>query len=323
MNKMRNVLDRYRGRLHRLPNVHAVGIGYKIKNGVRTDTPAFIVSVDKKLPKALLAEDDIVPREIENTPTDVVERKPFNFLATTDRTRPAPGGVSIGIYSITAGTLSCVVKRDGERYILSNNHVLAFLNQGQIDDPILQPGAYDGGTIENDTIARLYDYVPIMFSNNPCPVSLGIVKALNTVARLFGRQSRFAVLSGEAENKVDCAIARPIRDSDVSDEILEIGLPQGLKEPRLWMGLQKMGRTTGYTEGKIIEMDVSLKVGMQPDYALFVDQIMTDVPSDGGDSGSAVLDEDKNLVGLLFAGNGEATVCNKMVNVFDALDLSL
>jgi hypothetical protein len=42
------------------------------------------------------------------------------------RMRPAQGGVSIGHYKITAGTLGCLV-RDGKggTYILSNNHVLA------------------------------------------------------------------------------------------------------------------------------------------------------------------------------------------------------
>jgi hypothetical protein len=45
--------------------------------------------------------------------------------------------------------------------------------------------------------------------------------------------------------------------------------------------------------------------------------------SQGGDSGSAVLDEKSNLVGLLFAGSDQNTIFNRIQNVFSALRLTL
>jgi len=45
--------------------------------------------------------------------------------------------------------------------------------------------------------------------------------------------------------------------------------------------------------------------------------------SQGGDSGSAVLDDRNNLVGLLFAGSDNSTIMNRIENVFSALGLSL
>jgi hypothetical protein len=45
--------------------------------------------------------------------------------------------------------------------------------------------------------------------------------------------------------------------------------------------------------------------------------------SEGGDSGSALLDTDNNLVGLLFAGSDTTTIFNRIQNVFSALGVGL
>ena len=45
--------------------------------------------------------------------------------------------------------------------------------------------------------------------------------------------------------------------------------------------------------------------------------------SQGGDSGSAVLDDRRRLVGLLFAGSDNTTILNRIQNVFEALELTL
>lgn len=75
---------------------------------------------------------------------------------------PVPTGVSVGHPDITAGTIAARVKKDTEVFILSNNHVLANINQGIPGDPILQPGTFDGGTAD-DAIANLTDFQPIAF----------------------------------------------------------------------------------------------------------------------------------------------------------------
>jgi hypothetical protein len=42
----------------------------------------------------------------------------------------------------------------------------------------------------------------------------------------------------------------------------------------------------------------------------------------GGDSGSAVLTEDNQLLGLLFAGSENSTIINRIENVFELLNLT-
>jgi len=83
--------------------------------------------------------------------------------------RPAPGGVSVGHFAITAGILGCFARgrtapRSNRVLIRSNNHVLANSNAGPVGANILQPGHFDGGQNPADRIAILEQLVPINFA---------------------------------------------------------------------------------------------------------------------------------------------------------------
>ena len=56
--------------------------------------------------------------------------------------------------------------------------------------------------------------------------------------------------------------------------------------------------------------------------ARFTDQLLAGPMSQGGDSGSAVLDDGNRLVGLLFAGSDSTTIINHIEHVFAALNIS-
>jgi len=144
------------------PNVVGVGVGYRRVAGVLTGELSVIVLVRQKLPVAGLDPGDLLPQRLENIDVDVIQVGEIRALqARTDRWRPAPGGVSLGHYKITAGTFGAVVRDrgSGERLILSNNHVLANSNEAAPGDPILQPGPYDGGDQDNELFARLERFV--------------------------------------------------------------------------------------------------------------------------------------------------------------------
>ena len=288
----REALARAREELMSHPNVVATGIGFKSTGGARLGMPCIVCSVAEKLEAQRLAPSDRVPERFDGVPIDVVSTGPLHVLALrTDRHRPAPGGVSLGHYAITAGTLGCVVRKDGEPVILSNNHVLADNNGARLGDPILQPGPVDGGRDPADRIAALAGFEPIAF---------------------LGGWSDPVV-----ENLVDAAIARPIDPDDLSEEILDMASGE------LGMEIKKSGRTTGLTKGEIAQIDVTADV----DYgdgrvARFSDQLMAGPMSEGGDSGSAVLDSYGRLVGLLFAGSRSTTLINRIENVFQVLGIT-
>ena len=325
---IKNTLKNYRSQLLDQTNVVAAGVGYKITGGQKTSTLSIVCSVTKKLAASQLSSKDLVPDSLNGTPTDVIETGIIRALQSpTEKHRPAPGGVSIGHRDITAGTLGCLVKKDGRFVILSNNHVLANSNAAEIGDPILQPGPHDGGRYPDDHIADLEQFIPINITGAPsdCPVATGTANFLNSIARLFGSSVQLQAIDQQAtENLVDAAIAGPINPDDVKNEILEIGTIQGAVEGELGMAIKKSGRTTGFTTGEIQQVDVSVNVQYgEGQIAQFTDQLMAGAMSQGGDSGSAVLDDSNNLVGLLFAGSDTSTIMNRIQNVFSELGVSL
>lgn len=226
------------------------------------------------------------------------------------RLRPTPAGNSIGHYRTTAGTLgSLAVGRSEPRasrlFILSNNHVLANMNEGRAGDCICQPAPYDGGTCPADQIGVLEQFVPLKFD-------------------------------GEV-NYIDCATAWAWPER-VRRDLLQIsnGLPsyyQGTASPvtpLLGMTVGKSGRTTQVTTGRISALGASVWVNYSAGRsAYFEDQIAiqgldTDFSS-GGDSGSLVWtwDSARSPVGLLFAGGGAVSFANRLPRVLDALDITL
>ncbi|MBA2245937.1 MAG: hypothetical protein H0W11_13355 [Gemmatimonadetes bacterium] len=343
LQEVRRALEERRTDLLDRRNVVAVGVGRKVVEGRETDQLAIVASVIAKRPREALPASELIPPTVDGVPTDVVCTGPiFAFQNPTGRFRPAPAGVSLGHVSITAGTLGCLVRKNGRLYILSNNHVIANSNDAAIGDPILQPGPTDGGRDPADRIGRLSEWVPIQFDNgggggggggSPCAIANAAAGILNAAAAVAGSSTRLrpvrvgaapAAAPAAAANLVDCAIAEPLDQAEVSSEILQIGTIAGLAEGALGMSIKKSGRTTGLTTGTIQQIDVTVQVSYGPGrVATFVDQLLAGPMSQGGDSGSAVLNDANQLVGLLFAGSINTTIMNRIQNVFQALQVSL
>jgi hypothetical protein len=117
---------------------------------------------------------------------------------------------------------------------------------------------------------------------------------------------------------VDAAIAEG-EFHDLDREIYWIGHVRGWRrkaDVNVGMRVQKTGRTTNYTLGRITAINATINVGYGGGrVARFRDQIVTTNISAGGDSGSLVTTEDNIAVGLLFAGSSIATIINHIENV--------
>ncbi|HEY7445532.1 MAG TPA: hypothetical protein VH701_24100, partial [Vicinamibacterales bacterium] len=235
----------------------------------------------------LAARSPVVTRpEFATQPAFEERRDDVTIELLRERVRPVEGGYSVGHYQITAGTYATAV-RDAQPfpgvplryYVLSNNHVLANSNNARIGDPILQPGPFDGGVVSRDTIARLSRWVTIQFGPNTI-------------------------------NYVDAAIAQG--EFHVLDrEIYWIGYVRSAIAPAVGMLVQKTGRTTNHTTGRITAINATVNVNYGGgQVARFVNQIVTSNMSAGGDSGSLLLDLENRAVGLLFAGSSAVTIHN-------------
>jgi hypothetical protein len=276
-------------------NVVGIGVGLKERNGVLTNTRCIVVFVKKKQPKELLARWDLVPPSVMGVPTDVKEGEFIPMLLRTERWRPAPGGVSVGHYGITAGTLGCWVKdrRSRNWMILSNNHVMAKSNISMPGDAVLQPGPYDGGSPAYDRIARLARFVPLT----------------------------------KGTNEVDCAVADVLKPEQVDNSVFQVGtLVRGTGVAQLGDILVKSGRTTGLTTGIVtcLALDIYVYFGGSLGTILFTDQIEISgfYIVGGGDSGSIWCKGEK-AVGLLFAGtiDGKRSIANHIETVLSQLDV--
>ena len=277
--------EKFKKQLLDIPGVVGVGISFGSGERIQIYVKKLTSEIVEKLPKV-----------IDGIPTHIIETGEIKALQRTSRVRPAPGGVSVGNAAITAGTLSVVVRDNttGRRVILSNAHVLTAdpTLSIQPETRILQQGVADGGTIANNHIANLTRWI-----------------------KLFP--------TGTGTNIVDCAIATPLNDADVSNEILEVGTVDGTDTAQVDMQVMKSGRTSGLNYGTVIDINADIKVGYSGFESQFTDQIITSHLGDPGDSGSAVLTMDKKICGLLFAGSESVTVVNKINNVLSNLNISI
>lgn len=299
------------------PNVVGVGTGVKWSNGQPTGEPALLALVSQKLEKDALSRSETVPNKVKDMQTDVLAigyptagqgtLAEADVQTLTGRLRPVEGGYSVGHVKITAGTIAtCVydilpggstkpvhgIGIPKKYYILSNNHVLANSNHAHSGDAVLQPGPYDGGSYPSDRIASLARFIPIRF-DPPVPRFLH-------------------------HNTVDAAIAEG-EFHDLDREVYWCGYVRGWRRKRnVQVGtiVQKTGRTTSYTTGRITAVGATVDVGYgSSGVARFRDQIITTNMSAPGDSGSLIMTLDNVAVGLLFAGSSVSTIANQIENV--------
>jgi hypothetical protein len=269
----------------------------------------------------------------------VVLREPFRILVAstplqasprTGRVRPLVSGVSIGNALITAGTLGWFGKYAGRTVLISNAHV--FTDRPESPSPplnpsILQPGPIDGGIEPRNTVASYHSHVPVrVVEESTCPLSSLLVRVLNALSELLGRQTRFRAVA-EPRNTVDAALAtlrrgvrylpavmgddgNPVQVSGKLVGLLFAGsgeyyvVSKTVNILSYYPGLEligavpadvkpgdrvtKCGRTTGCTEGEVVSADAVIYVRYPAGPALFEDVVIVRGRNAGGDSGSAV-----------------------------------
>ena len=178
--------------------------------------------------------------------------------------------------------MGCIVEKgiiSKDYYILTNNHVVGQNGKGTVKGTaIIQPSDTYGGTL-NDTIAHVSDFVPIKFKTKfKSPI-----------------------------NYADCAIAK-ITNKDLMinkmNKIINIGAIKGVNKPILNQSVKKTGFKTGLTSGYIQTMGVTTEIQFsKTETAVFKEQIILKLKGSPGDSGAVVLNNNNQVIGLLFGGS--------------------
>jgi hypothetical protein len=199
-------------------------------------------------------------------------------------TRPLLIGASVGHVKVTAGTIGGFVKRGSAAYLLSNNHVLANEDRAKSGDQIIQRARFDGGTHPADDVAKLK--YSILFKKN-------------------------------GTNFVDAALGA-IEQGITYDATLLTGLVNGKDRRLAGTGpefidegdvVYKIGRTTGATKGRVTAFDldnvvINYDIGnLRFDGQIEIEGTGQGPFSDGGDSGSLIVNAGMQAIALLFAGS--------------------
>ncbi len=214
------------------------------------------------------------------------------------------------------GTLGSLVTRDGNQYILSNNHVLARSDGAAIGDPIIQPGLGD----------------------NPAPNT-----CKSTGTNIVANLSQFVNLQASSTATADAAIAQVVSgavDPTGGIESLAATATAGTQPgtgapaagsgvaPTLSEAVAKSGRSTGLTCDAITGIDTTIEVEYSSGCSTttftetYNDEVMVDSAgfSAEGDSGSLIVDAGTaEPVALLFAGDAVSTVANPIADDLAAL----
>ena len=292
-------------------NVTGIDIGYKYVNAQRTDDIVVRIHVREKIPESALEATEVFPKEIDGVPVDIIQAiyRPtaaieslFERRVRRDTIQP---GISISHPHVSAGTFGAVVydKFSGRQCILSNWHVLVGSNDASPGDDIIQPGSLDGGRLSRDRIGQLER--SILNEDGDAAIAF--------LDNASGRSVQLAQL----DTGVVVQSARMAQFGDI---------------------LEKSGRTTGVTRGKIDgwgAYTLPYSVGARTIEGFKIVPVIDGNPnneeiSSGGDSGSIWYDpQTKEGVGLHFAGETDphpreehAIACH-LPRVLNALNISL
>lgn len=317
MDHLVDQLSELQAQAERYPNVVGSGIGKKWVDGLPTDEPALIVFVQEKidLEHGIFAQaaDTIVPPEINGIKTDIISVGHLiphitAQLDTTDKEyykkkRPLTPGYSAAHGSVTAGTLGgFFIDKDGDLVILSNSHVLAHEGKAKAGDLIFQPGPADGNP-------------PIPFDGWDKPMAdIPYVASLKDFEPFGASNTQDSAIAKVPQELFSAGMVNPIypkMNKPIGDKV----------DASVGLNLQKVGRTTGYTVGKILATGASFTIQYECGAVKFDNVIVTSAMSAPGDSGSLVFDTDMNMVGLLFAGSAKVTLLNPIQPVLDRYGL--
>ncbi len=335
-------------KLRLIRNVKDVGVGAKQTAGKVTGDSCIRVYVNAKIPLNLLPPDQQIPAQIDGVATDVnVNGTIRRYAADLHRYRPVKGGISVsnmirfndqGTANILTGTFGCTATRrsGGKPVLLTNWHVLG-AGVGAVNNMVFNPGVYPPG-------------------GPPPPHTIYPEKNDDMIAKIVGFSH---------DTKTDAAIAQLDVSSccrccglEVDDEIVGLTDPDpeddkngnppflptnkilGMRPAVHLMTVYKRGIKTLTRRGVIVDAsktpDGPFPVALGAEYS-YVNQIaiandMTARFSDEGDSGSAIIDQDNFIVGLLFGmedslfdvnHRDQITYANQIQDVCDGLQIDI
>jgi len=329
-------LDAAKSSLLKIPNVVAVGIGFKETGKAFTEEISYRVYVEVKKERALLGPKEIIPPEINGIRTDVLSPLIVtndsdvcgNERRALDKHRPLKAGIAISTDSTSYGTLGWFgTLGDGTVVLLTNKHVL-YDETNTTDNRKLktaQPQLGDPSTcccctcgsdnVIGESIIGIRDITPASNTSVDCAIAKINPDIASNIVLRISNNSTTEVL------RVDGKAAAVVGDK-----------------------VKKIGARSGFTKGTVIHIgDIAVAVPNDSGgtaIALRQGQVLI-IPdtaetyqvkegeskfafSNSGDSGAVILNESNKIIALNWGGdrttnNVAITVANNIQNVLDKL----
>ena len=250
------------------PSKYTVGIGLKETGGRFQDRLAIFVYVDEKRPLEQVPEAERIPAEINGYVTDVVVYRPVR-AADVNRYEPMRGGIQISrpasgggvIGTVGYGTLGCIVRRWTDQKLLLLTCAHVV---GSLNTKMHQPALGETGA---QVIGVCVDFHDV---GSPLLHDFAVVEP-NTLRTLQKTIEGLGPVRGVA---IDAAATL-----------------NGVAKKRGARTLFTTGRVRRLVPGGVPAVSV-LEISSEPAGQLYAGK---------GDSGSVVLNENDDVIGLLFA----------------------
>lgn len=311
--------QRAEAELGRIPGVAGVGFGLKEVGGVVTDERAFRVYVVEKKPEAEVPDDEVLPREFGGVPVDVLVVREFQEIHCEDMTQHHPliGGISISSFkpsgpNYPSGTLGFFATLNGVSgpknvVLVSNEHVI-MANTPAVGDTIYQPKYVDtGGGVAIDlsaeskrAIAEIHDAGLKANYSFAYPSEAAQDYYVDCATALLNIS-----ISSWCDSNCGVSYKNEIRQLDMggNSKIEDVArvTQADLDAPGDYV-VAKVGRRTSKTVGRIVDIAATLTsadrvIEIEPTAPNCngVNQFVNE-----GDSGSALVNAQNRLVGLIF-----------------------
>lgn len=300
-------------------NVTGVGVGCRRRGGKLTDEPVVTVMVRKKRRPGLVSSRRMIPAhvDVDGTayPTDVVQAQAMLLHADEtppeNATRQRPLVFGTGTSNLAdarpdAGTIGAFVKDNTDETIciLSANHVIADNNSAPANDPIYQPAELDWNEREEartTTVGRLKRFVTITGGATAVDAAIAQIDRGVEVAPRYesnhlgpptrNRKAIGMIVAGDGFGNVwltrMSTTLTELRATLLPDERganVETGVP------RAGTLLQKVGRTTDFTVGRVLATGESVNVEVEGVGTVrYTDLIKVQWLGWNGDSGAMAL----------------------------------
>lgn len=290
-------------------NIISTSIGYKYKNGIKTDEVALVFGVTRKKPIGEIERDKLIPSKIGNLQTDIKESEIPTAYAIDQGdgvciTSGRCGSLSLAVYDLSDNTL----------VHMTNNHVIA--SSSVVYDPSTDTPS--DGTTEAQALSRGW-------RNNPSTSSTGdrgpvkrvdILKYYDDITQRINDKSNTADCGILGLTNGDLANTKCVGLTDGDGNLVEAGpfpfaTPQDVQ---LGMNVFRVSRTSGVisTGQSISSVRYNTNANFGVTNIYFAEQLESEGTnaSQAGDSGSPCFIKtaagDIKFIGLIWGGTSNS-----------------